>query len=185
MKVNFRGKNSFVFTEAIENYIREKLRRVTNYFSHSENLEARIVCSVLHEIQTVEITIPIKHTVLRAEVSKHDLYAAIDFAIDKLESQIRKHKDKINSLYRQRDGVAHFFKTNEELDINELAAEIVGSNLVKNKKVELQLMTAEEATMHMELIDHDFYIFLDKETDKVSIIYKREKDHDYAVIQTE
>lgn len=185
MKVNFHGKDGFVFTEAIENYIREKLKRISHYFNHPENLEARIVCSVLHEVQTVEITIPIKHTVLRSEVSRNDLYVAIDFAVDKLETQIKRHKDKINSLYRQRDGVAQFFKSNEELDINELEAEIVGKNLVKNKKVELQPMTADEAMMHMELVDHDFYVFLDKGTEKVSVVYKREKDHDYAVIETE
>ncbi len=185
MKVNFRGKDGFVFTEAIENYILEKLKRISHYFNQPENLEARIVCNVLHEIQTVEITIPAKHTVLRAEVSESDLYSAIDIAVDKLETQIKKHKDKINSLYRQRDGVAEFFKSNEDLDINELEAEIIGTNLVKNKKVELEPMTADEAAMHMELVDHDFYIFLDKETEKVSIIYKRSKDNDYAVIQTE
>ncbi len=185
MKVHFRGKNGFEFTDAIENYITEKLKRISNYFNKPENLEARIVCSVLREVQTVEITIPTKHTILRAEVSQDDLYAAIDLAIDKLETQIRKHKDKINSLYRQRDGVAEFFKSNDELDINGLQAEIVGKSLVKNKKVELRPMTAEEAAMHMELVDHDFYVFLDKETEKVSIIYKRQKDDNYAVIQTE
>jgi putative sigma-54 modulation protein len=185
MKVNFRGKDGFNFTEAIENYVREKLKRISNYFNKPESLEARIVCSVLREVQTVEITIPTKQIVLRAEVSTDDLYAAIDFAIDKLETQIRKHKDKINSLYRQREGVSQFFKSNDELDIKGLEAEIVGTNLVKNKKVELRPMTAEEAAMHMELVDHDFYVFLDKETEKVSIIYKRQKDEDYAVIQTE
>jgi len=161
------------------------LKRISNYFNKPESLEARIVCSVLREVQTVEITIPTKQIVLRAEVSTDDLYAAIDFAIDKLETQIRKHKDKINSLYRQREGVSQFFKSNDELDIKGLEAEIVGTNLVKNKKVELRPMTAEEAAMHMELVDHDFYVFLDKETEKVSIIYKRQKDEDYAVIQTE
>lgn len=185
MKVNLRGKDGFVFTEAIENYIREKLKRVSNYFSRPENLEARIVCSVLKDTQTIEITIPTKQIILRAEVSTDDLYSAIDFAIDKLETQIRKHKDKINSLYRQREGVAQFFKSNEELDIEGLQAEIIGTNLVKNKKIELRPMSAEEAAMHMELVDHDFYVFLDKETSKVSIIYKRQKDNDYAVIQTE
>lgn len=184
MKVNFRGKNGFEFTEAIENYIKQKLKRVSNYFTRPENLEARVVCSVLKEDHTVEITIPTKQIVLRAEVTTDDLYSATDLAIDKLERQIRKHKDKINSLYRQREGIAHFFKPNDELDIKGLEAEIVGTNLVKNKKIELKPMSAEEAAMHMELVDHDFYVFLDKETEKVSIIYKRQ-DNDYAVIQTE
>ncbi len=185
MKINLRGKDGFVFTKAIENYIQDKLKRVSHYFNHPEELEVRVLCSVLHEVQTVEITIPIKHTILRAEVNRDDLYAAIDIAIDKLETQIRRHKDKINSLYRQREGIAQYFKSNEELDINELEAEIVGKNLVKNKKVELKPMTPDEAMMHMELVDHDFYVFLDKETDKVSIVYRRQKDNDYAVIQTE
>lgn len=185
MKVNFRGKDGFVFTKAIENYIQDKLKRVSHYFRNPENLEARVVCSVLREIQTVEITIPIKHSVLRAEVSEDDLYTAIDFAIDKLERQIHKHKDKINSLYRQREGVSSFFKQDDELDINGLEAEIVGRNLVKNKKIELVPMTSDEAAMHMELVDHDFYVFLDKETGKVSVIYRRSRDNDYAVIQTE
>ncbi len=185
MKINFRGKNGFVFTKAIESYISEKLKRVSQYFNSPDEVEARIVCSVLHEIQTIEITIPTKHTILRAEVNEHDLYTAVDFAIDKLETQIKRHKDKINSLYRQREGIADFFKSNDELDIKGLEAEIVGTNLVKNKKVELEPMTADEAAMNMELVDHDFYVFLDKETSKVSIIYKRSKDENYAVIQTE
>lgn len=184
MRTNFRGKNGFVFTEAIEDYINEKLKRISNYFTRPEDLEARVVCSVQREDQTVEITIPTKHLVLRAEVTRDDLYAAVDFAIDKLETQIRRHKDKINSLYRQREGIAQFFKSNEELDLKGLQAELVGKNLVKSKKIELTPMTAEEAAMNMELVDHDFYVFLDVETGKPSIIYKRH-DGQYAVIQTE
>ncbi|MDF2699168.1 MAG: Ribosome-associated factor [Haloplasmataceae bacterium] len=185
MKVVLRGKNGFVYTKAIENYLNEKLARVSYLFHNPEEVEARVVCSVLNEIQTVEVTLPSKHIILRAEVSQDDLYVAIDLVIDKLERQIRKHKEKINTLYKQREGVAEFFKSDEELDIKGLEAEIVGKNLVKNKKIELKPMNVEEAAMNMELVDHDFYVFLDKESNKVSIIYKREKDNDYAVIQTE
>jgi putative sigma-54 modulation protein len=185
MRITFRGKDGFSFTQAIEAYVSTKLERVSHYFNHPEELEARVVCSVYRDAQVVEITIPTKQTILRAETTEVDLYAAIDLAIDKLERQIRKHKDRINTLYKQREGVANFFKTNEQLDIEGLNAEIVGTNLVKNKKIELKPMTAEEAIMNMELVDHDFYAFLNKETEKVNIIYRRSKDNDYAVIETE
>ena len=185
MKVNFRGKDGFIFTNAIESYVKDNLRRVSHYFHQPQDLEARVVCSVYNNEQIVEITIPTKHIILRTEVGEHDLYAAIDLATDKLERQIRKHKDKINSLYKQREGVAHFFKPDEELDIKGLEAEIIGKSLVKNKKIELEPMTVDEAIMHMELVDHDFYIFLNKDNKKVSIIYKRSRDEDYAVIETE
>ena len=185
MRITFRGKDGFIFTEAIENYVQDKLTKVENYFSQPEGLDARVVCGVYNNTQVVEVTIPTKQILLRAENRERDLYAAIDLVVDKLEAQIRKHKDKINSLYRHREGVADFFKSNEELDIDELNAEIVGGNLVKNKKVALKPMKVEDASMQMELIDHDFYVFLNVETDKVNIIYRRTSDNDYAVIETE
>lgn len=185
MRVIFRGKDGFEFTEAIENYVNDKLKRISNYFRETDNLESRVVCSIFHDVQTAEITIPTKHIILRAEDSENDLYAAIDLVVDKLERQIRKHKDKINSLYKQREGIANFFKSNEELDIEGLQAEIVGKNLVRNKKIELRPMSGEEASMHMELVDHDFYVYQDKDTNKVCVIYRRSKDNDYAVIEAD
>jgi putative sigma-54 modulation protein len=185
MRITFRGKDGFVFTEAIESYVKDKLSRVGNYFRHPEELDARVVCGVYDNTQVVEVTIPSKQILLRAENREKDLYAAIDLVVDKLEAQIRKHKDKINSMYRHREGVSDFFKSNEELDIDELNAKIVGGNLVKNKKIELKPMRIEEASMQMELSDHDFYIFLNADTMKVNIIYKRNNDNDYAVIETE
>lgn len=185
MKITFRGKDGFTFTDSIENYIKEKLKRVANYFRRPEDMDVRVVCSVYDDEQVVEVTIPTKQVVLRAECREKDLYAAIDLVIDKLERQIRKHKDKINSIYRRREGVADFFKSDAELDIEGLNAEIVGSSLVRNKKIELKPMSYEEAEMQMELLDHDFFVFLNEKTNKVNIIYRRHKDNDYAVIETE
>lgn len=184
MRIAFRGKNGFEFTEAIENYVETKMKRVANYFRDPSVLDVRVVCSVYNTEQIVEVTIPTKQILLRAEESADDLYAAIDLVVDKLERQIRKHKDKINSMFRRSDGFSKLFKTDEELDIDALNAEIVGGSLVRNKKVELTPMSVEEATMQMEMIDHDFYIFLNEETNKVNIIYRR-KDDDLAIIETE
>lgn len=185
MRVTFRGKDGFEFTDALANYIEAKLTRVANYFRHPEDLKVRVVGSVYDAEQIIEVTIPTKKLLLRAEESAKDMYAAVDLVVDKLERQIQKHKDKINSLYRRSEGLSNLFKSNEELDIEGLNAEIVGINLVKNKKVELIPMTVEEAAIQMEMIDHDFFIFLNKETNKVNILYRRKKDHELAIIETE
>ena len=185
MRVTFRGKDGFVFTEALENYVKTKLGRVANYFHDPSEMDARVVGSVYDAEQVIEVTIPTKGLLLRAEESAKDMYAAVDLVVDKLERQIRKHKDKINSMYRRSEGLADLFKSDQEVDVEGLNAEIVGVNLVKNKKIELTPMTFEEAAIQLEMIDHDFFIFLNKETNKVNILYRRKKDHELAVIETE
>ncbi|MCK5762259.1 MAG: ribosome-associated translation inhibitor RaiA, partial [Candidatus Izimaplasma sp.] len=90
MKVQVRGKNGFEITDAIEHYAEDKLVKVERYFK--EELDAFVVCKIYKDHHKVEVTIPTKFYTMRAEVSNDDMYAAIDLAIDKLESQIRKNK---------------------------------------------------------------------------------------------
>ena len=108
------------------------------------------------------------------------MYAAIDLAIDKLESQIRKNKTKINRSLRKREGVADLF--NEDIDLEALERELVGPP-VKKKTIDLEEMTSEEAITAMEMLDHDFYIYRDSESKNVHVLYLR-NDGDYAVIET-
>lgn len=105
MKVIVRGKNKFVPSDAIKQYATEKLQKLEQYFSSRENLEANVLCKVYESYQTVEITIPTKNVLLRAEVKNQTIYGAIDLAIDKLETQIRKHKSKIYKSMKHRSGV--------------------------------------------------------------------------------
>jgi putative sigma-54 modulation protein len=108
------------------------------------------------------------------------MYAAIDKANDKLVAQIRRHKDKLkNNL--EKEGIKQAYST--EFDAESLEKEVLASQLVKNKKVELKPMTSEEAIAAMELLGHSFYVYLDVKTEKTSVVYLRE-DGDYAVIET-
>ena len=127
----------------------------------------------------VEITIPAKNLIMRAECSEQDLYAAIDKAIDKLLQQVRKHKSRVKSKL-DKEGIKHQIPV--DFDAEELEHEITGENLVKNKEVELEPMTLDEAITQMELLGHDFFVYLDKETHKTNIIYLR-KDGGYANIE--
>lgn len=183
MKVIVRGKNKFEPTEAIKNYATEKLQKLEQYFSSRENLEANVLCKVYDTHQAVEITIPTKNIMLRAEVKGESVYSAIDLAIDKLESQIRKHKSKIYKSMKRRDGVGQYYATNADFDLEKMKTEIMATNLVKSKSLNLEPMSPDDAILQMEMLGHNFFIFLNKETDKVSVIYLRD-DHDYGIIET-
>ncbi|MGD9604710.1 MAG: ribosome-associated translation inhibitor RaiA [Bacilli bacterium] len=183
MKVIVRGKNKFEPSDAIKQYATEKLQKLEQYFSARESLEANVLCKVYDSYQAVEITIPTKNVLLRAEVKDQTIYGAIDLAIDKLETQIRKHKSKIYKSMKHREGVGQFYAAQTDFDIEKMKTEILATNLVKSKQVDLKAMTPDEAILQMEMLGHDFFVFMNIETKKVSIVYLRE-DQDYGIIET-
>ena len=180
MKFEILGKNGFVPTDAIKAYAEKRFNKVVSFFGPEVISEVRVVCKVYKDHHKIEVTIPAKGTVLRAEVSDPDMYAAIDKANDKLVSQIRRHKDKLkNNL--EKEGIKQAYS--QEFDAESLEKEIIASQLVKNKKVQLKPMTSQEAIAAMELSGHDFYIFLDQESNHTHVVYRRH-DGDYAIIET-
>ena len=97
MKYNIRG-NKLEVTDAINEYIKTKLARVTKYLDDNDEVEAKALISAKGKDQKVEVTIWSGKYNVRAEETNSDLYAAIDLVVDKLEKQFRRYKDKISSL---------------------------------------------------------------------------------------
>ena len=94
MRIQIRGANRFNVTDAIRNYIEEKVGSLQRFLPTNQDLEARVYIKIYDVIQKVEVTIPGNQFILRAEEASDDLYAAIDLVVDKLERQIRRHKTK-------------------------------------------------------------------------------------------
>ena len=94
MRIQIRGANRFVVTDAIKNYIEEKVGSLQRFLPTNQDLEARVYIKIYDVIQKVEVTIPGNQFILRAEEESDNLYAAIDLVVDKLERQIRRHKQK-------------------------------------------------------------------------------------------
>lgn len=178
MNVEVRGKNNLVITDALKAYATEKLEKIDQYLN--QNLEAYVLCKTYNDHHKVEITIPSKYFTMRAEVGSEDMYSAIDLAIDKLERQIRKNKSKLEKSLKTRAGVSEFFAS--DLDVKSLENELV-QNPIKTKNIELEMLTVSEAITQLEMVGHDFFIFIDEDSKKVSVVYLR-KDGDYAVIKT-
>jgi len=181
MKFEIVGKNGFQPTQAIKDYAEKRFKKVISFFGPDIITEVRVVCKVYKDHHKIEVTIPARNTILRAEVSDVDMYAAIDRANDKLVAQIRKHKDKLKTNL-EKEGIKQAYS--HEFDAESLEKEVLASQLVKNKKIELKPMTSEEAISAMELLGHDFYVYLDVSTNKTSVVYLRE-DGDYAIIETQ
>jgi len=178
MEIFVRGDNVKV-TKAIEGYIGDKLKKIDKYIGESETVKATAVINVKNHNQKVEVTIPLKTFILRAEDTKDDLYAAIDVVVDKLERQIRKNKTKLQSKKMKEISSKEFIIE----EIEEFESE-VEEKIVKRKTIEVKPMSEEEAILQMELLGHQFYIFKDSETLKPAVVYKR-KEGNYGIIESE
>lgn len=175
MKMIIRGVNVDI-TPAMKTHIEEKIGRLAKYIDKIDNVEATIIVRVRNNEQIIEVTIPTDKYTLRAEETHTDLYAAVDLVIDKLEGQIRKHKTKLLGRIKKEPSLEKLLKTEEIESTNE-------PKIVKRKSVDSKPMGELEATLQMELIGHDFFIFDNIDEDCISVVYKR-KDGNYGIINT-
>ncbi|MGN1275484.1 MAG: ribosome hibernation-promoting factor, HPF/YfiA family [Floccifex sp.] len=173
MKINIVGKNVTV-TQGIQEKIKKKLSGLNKYVIIDENDVCNVLIRTYPTKQKIEVTIPTKFAILRAEVVDADLYNAIDKVIDKLEDQIRRQKTRLERKHR--DSLAENLLNDEFEQEEEIE--------VKTKSIVPTEMDLEEAIMKMELLGHDFFIYIDDETKKVAVVYKRTMGG-YGLIETE
>lgn len=176
MEIIIRG-DKIEITDAMKDYINEKLKKLDKYLEKSEDVRASIVIKIKGHQQTVEITIPLKNFIIRSEETQEDFYAAVDKAIDIMERQIRKNKTKIK---------AKETKTKYDFSIIDIEEEDLEepTTIIKRKTVEVKPMDEEEAILQLELLGHEFYLFKNIATDKEAVVYKR-KNGGYGLIEAE
>ena len=174
MKYNIRG-DKMLITDAIKDYTETKLGRLEKYFK-DDDITANVLARVRGNSQIVEVTIPTSKFILRSEEESDDLYAAIDLVSDKLERQIRKQRTKLQR--RSNDSLR--FANFEPLTVDE--NEEKDGEIVKVKRFNIKPMSPEEAMLQMELIEHNFFVYRDADSNNVNVIYKR-KDGNYGLLE--
>lgn len=175
MEFIIRG-DKLKITDAMNDYIEEKLGKLEKYLKNSDDVRVNVIVKVKNHEQRVEITIPLKTYILRSEETKDDFYAAVDKAVDKLERQIRKNKTRMMSKQ---------VKTNIDFDMSIIEPEKEEDNkIMKRKVVDVKPMNEEEAIIQMELLGHQFYMYKDSESEKISVVYKR-TDGNYGILEAE
>lgn len=182
MRYEILGKNGYVPTRQVETYVKKRLEKVISFFNPQWVIGVRVVLKEYKDHSKVEVTIPCKGITLRSEVSDPDIYRAIDKTSDKLIAQVRKYKDKLSN-HLAKKGIKDIYSKEFYEDTEAIVKEVLAGQLVKSKQLELKPMSVEQALIEMEMMGHDFYIFLNEMTNKVSVVYLRE-DGDFAVIET-
>lgn len=175
MKVIITSKNLSA-SEHLKETIEAKLSKLSKYFS--SDIVANVTLSLEKGRQKIEVTINAKGTIFRAEDTTNDIYSGIDKVVDKLSSQMSRFKSKLQD--RHKDNKAIMFADLPDSDDDDDD----GAKIVKRKKFDLLPMSSEEAILQMELLEHNFFVFLDMETDGVGVIYKR-NDGNYGLLETE
>jgi putative sigma-54 modulation protein len=176
MKIQISAKN-YPMSEKLSNYIEKKLGKLDKYFN--EDVTANVVVSKLREVPKLEVTINAKQAVFRAEKANDSIYDAVDMVTDKLANQMSKLKGKLEARYKENKALKlEFVPEPENEDYEE------EMTIVRRKQVELSPMVAEEAILQMEMLGHDFFVFLDMDTNAVSVVYRR-KGNAYGLIETD
>ena len=174
MRITISGKNIEV-TQGLKDAIYDKLDKLDKYFT--PETEAIVTLSVEKTRQKIEVTIPIKGTVIRAEEVSDDMYVSIDLVQEIIERQMRKHKTRLVNRYRS---AGHFQPAYLDMDVDD-TDEV---RIVRTKKFAIKPMDPEEACLEMELSGHTFFVFRNSETDDVNVVYKR-KGNTYGLIEPE
>lgn len=175
MKFEFVGKN-LELTNSLREQAEAKLSKLDRYFE--KEIEAKVTFSTKKSRHKVEVTVFLPQTILRAEETTDDMYASIDRVVDVLERQIRKHKTKLKR--RHQDSKSIRFDNFEEL-ARDQEKEGPEGELIRTKDFVLEPMTAEEASLQMDLLNHNFFLYQDANLEEICVLYKR-KDGNYGRI---
>lgn len=161
-------------TQGLQAAVESKLSKLERYFT--PDTEVNVTLSVERDRQKVEVTIPMKGSLIRAEEVSEDMYTSIDLVQDTIERQLRRYKTRI--VDRHQTG---FTPTYLEEAPAEDEDEI---RIVKTKKFAIKPMDPEEACLQMEMLGHSFFVFRNAENDLVSVVYRR-KDGSFGLIEPE
>ena len=174
MRYTITGRNIDV-TPGLREAVIEKIGKLERYFN--QDTEAIITLSVTKDRQKIEVSIPVKGHIIRAEEQSTDMYVSIDLVEEIIERQLKKYKKKLIDKKQSPVDFSEFYIQEETEADDEIKIE-------KVKRFAMKPMDPEEACVQMELLGHSFYVFLNAETEEVNVVYKR-KGQTYGLIEPE
>ena len=174
MKFVIIGKNRDV-TAGLRASVEEKIGKLEKYFT--PDTEVHVTLSVEKERHKIEVTIPVKGSIIRSEQVSNDMYVSIDLVEEIIERQLKKYKNKIIDKEQAAESFRKEYVEREYQDEDEI-------QIVRTKQFDMKPMYPEDACVQMELLGHNFYVFRNAETDAVNVVYKR-KGSTYGLIEPE
>ena len=175
MRFIISGKNIEV-TPSLRTVIEQKIGKLEKYFT--PDTEVIVTLSVEKDRQKIEVTIPLKGTIVRSEQVSDDMYVSIDLVEEVIERQLLKYRKKL--IDKHKEG-GFFYEEEKEAEPDIEAGDI---RIIRTKRFGMKPMFPEDACVQMELLGHNFFVFSNAETDEVNVVYKR-KDNTYGLIEPE
>ncbi|MGE6756568.1 ribosome hibernation-promoting factor, HPF/YfiA family [Corallococcus interemptor] len=201
LNITFR---QFGASDSLKEYAREKVERVNRLLDRAG--EAHVVLSLERHLHHADITIHSGAWILRGREKSDDMYASIDLAMDKIERQLRRYRDKLKS-HHGKEKVHHrhdlvkvrhdVFEVHEPEEAAEAAspaaqaapaaapapvAESGVARLVRTTHLAIQSLSVDDAVMQMNLMNNDFYVFQNQQSQALSIVYRR-KEGGFGLIE--
>ncbi len=171
MNIQITGKNIPV-TDSLRETVQKKLKKLDRYFE--PDTEVTVVLSIERARQIVEVTIPLSGVILRGEESTDDMYSSVEGAVRKLEKQIHHHRTRLERRLR---GDAFHDLSGVPEDGDEPVQKVV-----RTKRFAVKPLDVDEAALQMQLLGHDFFVFMNADSGEVNVIYKR-KDGNFGLIE--
>ena len=174
MKFIIVGRNIEV-TPGLKTAVEDKIGKLEKYFT--PETEVHVTLSVEKDRQKIEVTIPVKGSIIRSEQVSNDMYVSIDLVEEIIERQLKKYKTKLVDKQKDATSFSQLFVENNYMDDEEI-------KIVRTKKFDIKPMYPEDACIQMELLGHSFFVFIDGESGKVCVVYRRD-EKDYGMIVQE
>ena len=176
--------------DSLKNYAREKVDRANKYLDTAG--EAHVVLSLERHLHHADITITSGPFVLRGRERSEDMYASIDLAMDKIERQLRRYKERLkhhhgqDRVHHRQDLVAHLKVRHDVVEMKnpEEAPHAVDAptRVIKTNDLLVKRLNVDEAIMQMDLMNNDFLVFTNVATAEMNVVYRR-KDGHYGLIE--
>lgn len=187
MLINVKGRNVEV-TDTLRSYVDKKVQKLEKYFREIKSAE--VILSVQRGMHIVEVQLEGDGILLRGEERRGtDMYGSIDQVVEKLETRVKKFKDRrygktVDEGPKEKEAIrdatrAQAYSTGESVGEAEFEE---APSIVRTKRFAMKPMTADEAAQQMELLHHTFFVFRNAETEDVNVVYKRE-DGNYGLIE--
>jgi len=180
MKLKIVAKNNVKVSETLEAYVEKKISKLGRYLPTIDEGKVEISregAKLPEQRFTVQVTIDSRGVLIRAQEKSKDIRTAIDKIVDVLSKRIERYKGK---LYDKGRG-SSFARQGAAIEAEAIEA---SKRVVKSKRFLVKPMPVDEAISQMELLGHDFFLFIDADTERLSLLYRRE-DGDYGLIEPE
>lgn len=169
MNITVNAKNT-TLTDAIKDYSEKKIQKIAKYFD--DHLDVHVNLSVEKNMHIAEIFVNVKGMFLKGIEKSEDMYASIDMAVDKIDRQVAKYKEKLHTRKSSenkeaKDLTLNVYDYSEDSVIDE-------PKIVITKQIPAKPMDIEEAIMQMDLMNKNFFVFRNSENLDINVVYKRD-----------